>query len=154
MTLAFINSTNEIVLITNKSPTQLSNPENLRVLSFQEPEYDRELYACLPKVQDNVIAFDLVPRANFQEVIKKRKTDVIQKHLDSIANSKGYDSILSAVSYAIDPTGPFYQESLVFAKWRNDCWVTGFTILAGVEANNAPIPTEQELINLLPTITI
>ena len=52
-----------------------------------------------------------------------------RKTLNNAAIAKGYDSILSAVSYTAVP-GPYQQESINFARWQSDMWqyVFGLTL--------------------------
>ena len=45
----------------------------------------------------------------------------VQAHLDAVAKSKGYDSILSACTYA-GYANPFQEEGQAFTKWRGDVW--------------------------------
>ena len=45
----------------------------------------------------------------------------VQSHLDTTARQKGYDSILSACTYA-GYTNPYQEEGQAFTKWRGDVW--------------------------------
>lgn len=87
------------------------------------------------------------------EQIRKSLTDAVQSHMDAAAQAKGYDSIMSACSYAAFPNA-FQAEGQAFLVWRADCWVVGYGVLADVEAGNRPIPTEAELIAELPELVL
>ncbi len=96
------------------------------------------------------------PEFTAEELLAKTKqelTSAIQQHLDSTAQSKGYDNIISACSYA-SHVNQFQQEAIIFLQWRSDCWATAINILNGVQAGTREIPTVEELISLLPTPNI
>lgn len=82
---------------------------------------------------------------------KEEAERAIQTHLDMEAKNKGYDSILSACSYAGEPNR-FQAEGKAAIRWRADVWDTAYTILAEVEAGTRTQPTVEELISELPTI--
>lgn len=97
-----------------------------------------------------------IPEFTAEELLAKTKqelTSAIQQHLDSTAQSKGYDNIISACSYA-SHVNQFQQEAIIFLQWRSDCWATAINILNGVQAGTREIPTVEELISLLPTPNI
>lgn len=79
----------------------------------------------------------------------KRLTDAVQAHMESVARSKGYDNLLSACSYAA-VANAFQAESLKFVEWRSNCWITCHDVMADVEAGNIAVPTESELVAMLP----
>lgn len=88
------------------------------------------------------------------EQVKQEKIQVIQNHLDSAAKDYGYDDIKSAVTYADEPAVPVFQEQgKAFRAWRSLVWAKGYELLAAVDGG-APIPTDEELINALPTLDI
>lgn len=78
-------------------------------------------------------------------------TDAVQSHLNSIANSRGYDSIDSACSYAAAPN-PFQTESLLFVTWRGDVWAYCYNILGQVTRGEIVPPGIDNLIAELPTL--
>lgn len=154
MGYAFITEDNQIRLSMYKiSPFEVLLPGE-RIATYSIPEYDSELETVAPIVPvtgDNV-EFTISPLPNQADRIKRRKSKVIQDWLDSKAHERGYDSILSAVSYSTDSIGPFYAESLVYSRWRSDCWATGYQILADVENGLIPLPSDAELILMLPAL--
>jgi hypothetical protein len=81
---------------------------------------------------------------------KQELTDAIQLHLDTTAIAAGYDSILSACSYA-PVANSFQTEGIAFLNWRSNCWDVAIATLADVEANIIPAPTVSEMLALLPT---
>jgi len=83
------------------------------------------------------------------EAVKARLEAAVQNFLDFSAQMAGYDSILSAASYAATPN-QWQAEGAAFLKWRADVWTHCYTVLADVQAGRRAIPTEAELIAELP----
>ncbi len=79
----------------------------------------------------------------------KRYEQAVQAHLDQEAQINGYDNIMSACSYAAVPNA-FQAESQAFIEWRSNCWTTCHAVMADAEAGNIAVPTESELIAMLP----
>lgn len=75
---------------------------------------------------------------------------VVQNILDTKAQSKGYDDIVSACSYA-GYENEFRQEGEAFGIWRAKCWRWGYDLLAKYQ--NTPtkkIPSIEEIIKTMP----
>lgn len=88
------------------------------------------------------------------EQMKASIVTAVQAHLDSQAQSKGYDSILSATSYAGYPND-FQLEGIAFGTLRANVWKYCFTQLAEIESGERPIiPTVEEFIAELPLIGV
>ncbi len=83
----------------------------------------------------------------------KRLTDAVQTYMESVARNKGYDNLLSACSYAA-VANAFQAESLKFIEWRSECWTTCHQVMADAEAGNIAVPTEAELVAMLPVFEI
>jgi hypothetical protein len=79
----------------------------------------------------------------------------IQAELDRQALAKGYDSIISACSYAAQPEGaPFQSEGAAFLNWRSAVWSHAYSVLADVEAGNIPMPTPEEAVAQMPALVL
>ena len=76
-------------------------------------------------------------------------TVAVQDHLDEYAQSKGYDSILSACSYAVE-VNQFQAESKQFIIWRSAVWAYCYKVLQDVQNNIRPAPSIDELIAEVP----
>lgn len=76
----------------------------------------------------------------------------IQTMLDTAAQDMGYDSILSAVTYADNHVPKFASEGGRFKNWRSDVWAAAFSIQEKVVAGDMPPPTVAELLAMLPTL--
>lgn len=79
-------------------------------------------------------------------------TGVVQQHLDNTAKTRGYDSILSACTYAADVNTKFKAEGQACANWRGAVWSTCYAIAAEVQAGNRTAPTAASLITELPSM--
>lgn len=77
-------------------------------------------------------------------------TTAIQNHLDDYSSTKGYDGILSAVSYAGSTHPVFGPQGVAARDWRDACWTKGIDLLNQVEAGTLVCPSEDELIALMP----
>ena len=79
-----------------------------------------------------------------------RLQGVVQKRLDEWAGERGYESILSLCTYATSTVPRFQIEGQRGVEVRDTCWQFGYSLLAQVEAGQAPIPSEDELLQMLP----
>ena len=76
--------------------------------------------------------------------------NAIQVYLDEIARSWGYDSILSAATYASCSIIPrFKAEGTVLANFRDLVWDSGYQLLAAHAADAQP-PAIADIIAALP----
>lgn len=92
-------------------------------------------------------------QAKAAESLQMQMTACIQRHMDEHAKSHaGYDGILSLCTYATSLNQKFKAEGQAGVEWRDACWSFGYDLLAKVQAGEAPIPTEEELIGMLPVM--
>ena len=78
-----------------------------------------------------------------QEQIESLKNSILwhtQRRLDDFARTRGYDGILSAVSYANDSSPKFSSEGQYCVTARSETWAALYALLAEVEAGTAPMP--------------
>jgi len=93
---------------------------------------------------------DPIDAPTFDQLIAAN-TAAIQSALDAQAVAKGYDSIISACSYAAQASGePFQAEGAAFLTWRSDVWTQAYATLADVEAGTVPMPTPEEAVSQMP----
>lgn len=89
------------------------------------------------------------------EQAQKELTAAVQAHMDSIAKTKGYDNILSAVTYADESGVPTFQaEGIAFRAWRSAVWEYCYAQLAAVLKGEREAPTAAELITELPELVL
>lgn len=155
MAYAYVTKEGNIRMVVNKVSPFERLQEGERLVPYPIPEYDIEVYDIKPVTPclSDVIEFVVTIKPQALDVLKKRKAALVQKVLDSKAKENGYDSILSAVSYAALPQGPFYQESVKFLQWRDACWVTCFALLDSM-GKIEDIPSDEEFVALLPKIQL
>lgn len=77
-------------------------------------------------------------------------TNAVQMHLDAMARTKDYDSMLSCVSYAGSANATFAAEAKAALAWRDACWSYCYQQLAAVQAGTIAAPTPAQLVAALP----
>lgn len=112
--------------------------------------HGRDLHARALAGEYGAIAPYLAPVETLDQV-RARLQAAVQAHLDATARARGYDSILSACSYAAS-ANPYQAEGAAFLAWRGAVWQTCYQVLAEVESGTRPVPTEAELIAGLPAL--
>ena len=84
----------------------------------------------------------------------KRFADEAQARLDRWAQSRGYDGILSACTYATSQVPRFQAEGQRCVDLRDQTWARLYEILAEVEAGTRPVPMSlAEIEGDLPALT-
>lgn len=73
--------------------------------------------------------------------------------LDSWAREKHYDSILSLCTYATSNIPKFRAEGELGIAKRDECWATLYALLENIENETTPIPSNEELIAILPRLS-
>lgn len=107
------------------------------------------------RIQDDKLVYVGLSPEEQEAQLKARFTAVVQEHMDTQAKAKGYDNLLSAVSYADEPEEPKYQqEGLAFRKWRSQVWRACYAKEARVKEGLDPIPTDANLIAELPPLVL
>lgn len=120
-------------------------------------EEDQNLYATNEYIRDNVTGQPIKkpPYVPTLEEIQERLTAAIQEYMDNIARERGYDNLLSAVTYADEPIVPSFQvEGIAFRAWRSAVWDYCYTQLDAVLNGEREIPSVNELIAELPTLNL
>jgi hypothetical protein len=107
-------------------------------LHFIEPEFAHLLPSgCVP-ITDNEAA-SLVQQSTPEQITAAVQA-AVQAHLDALAVSWNYISILSAASYAASTVPQFQAEALALIAWRDAVWVDCYTKQAAIQAGTQPIP--------------
>ncbi|MGI9217127.1 MAG: hypothetical protein ACR2JA_09050 [Hydrogenophaga sp.] len=89
-------------------------------------------------------------RAEQQRQARAALEAAVQQHLDATAQARGYDSILSACTYAASTSARFRPEGAACIAWRDAVWLHCHAVLAAVMAGARPTPTAAELLAELP----
>jgi hypothetical protein len=98
---------------------------------------------------------------NISALIKSYE-DAIQRHIDEVAQARGYDNGYTCASYADDKNARFASDARIFKDWRSDIWVYVNNLLnqyaeaaaAAAESGIVPtdIPSIEDILNNLPAI--
>ena len=78
-------------------------------------------------------------------------TEAVQNLLDTTAQDKHYDNIISCCSYAGAPNA-FQAEGQAAIEWRGNVWATCYSVMAQVQSGTIPAPTIPELLAMLPVM--
>lgn len=74
-----------------------------------------------------------------------------QVQLDSVAQSWGYDSVVSAASYVGSSNPQYKADALALIAWRDTVWQATYAIEAAVTAGTQVMPsTHTAFVALLP----
>lgn len=109
------------------------------------------------RVEDGevVLAPESVRQALALAAATTAMTTAVQTHLDAQAQARGYDNLLSAISYADEPAVPRFQaDGQAFRAWRSLVWAQCHELLAQVQDGTLAVPTEAELLALLPQVQL
>lgn len=77
----------------------------------------------------------------------------VQGVLDSKAQERRYDNILSACSYGTSTVPTFAAEGQACVAWRDAVWAQCYSDLAKVQAGEMAQPTIEDFLASLPTLT-
>ena len=77
-------------------------------------------------------------------------TAAIQMHLDRFAQTRNYDGIMSAATYATSTIPKFRAEGQYAVEARDLTWAKGYEIMDAVMSGQRPMPTLEEVIAELP----
>lgn len=86
------------------------------------------------------------------EQLTKQFTQSVQKWMDSKAQERGYDNIISACTYADSTDAKFAAEGKAAKEWRDKVWRHCYDVVAQVVSGNRDIPTTSELLAELPKL--
>lgn len=87
-----------------------------------------------------------------QAEVLAQYTSTIQKRLDDFAQTRNYDSILSACTYATSTVPKFAAEGQYCVDARDATWMAAHTLLAEVKSGLRPMPTLIEVIASMPDL--
>ena len=79
-------------------------------------------------------------------------TAAIQGHLDRFAQTRNYDGIMSAATYATSTVPKFRTEGQYAVEARDLTWARGYEIMGAVMSGARPMPSLEEVISELPEL--
>lgn len=108
---------------------------------------------CTPEEIAEIDARKAAAAASAAAETEARYSAAVQDRLDAFARARGYDSILSACTYATSTVPRFAADAARAVSLRDETWDSCYSILADVEAGQRAVPTLDELIAELPELT-
>ena len=87
-----------------------------------------------------------------QELVIKEYEAAIDNLLLTTANSRGYDSAYTCLSYLQSSNAIWKTEAEAFNTWRDACWVKAHEILNQWQAGEIEQPTVEEVLAQMPAI--
>lgn len=79
-------------------------------------------------------------------------TAMVQARLDAFAQTRGYDGILSACSYASSGVPRFQGDAEYCVSARDATWAALYALHEQVVAGSRPQPTMEEVLTMLPEL--
>ena len=101
---------------------------------------------------EEIVGFAYIEAPLTEEQIQAHLTQVVQNYMDKTVQTRGYDNIRTACTYANSTDETFNAEGTACVVWRDAVWRKCYDILAEVKAGTREIPTEEELISELPKL--
>lgn len=80
-------------------------------------------------------------------------TAAIQSMLDTKAQERHYDNILSACTYVASSNATFHAEGQACVQWRDAVWAQSYDLMAQVQGGTLAQPTIAVLLAMLPAMT-
>lgn len=116
-----------------------------------------ELHAIKPKGYFTLTEWvNRYPPTTVELTIEEQQaafTSAIQLHLDAFAQSRGYDNIFTATTYATSKDPQFASEGQYAVEARDITWRKAYDILGAVLSGQRPMPTLDEVMAELPVLS-
>jgi hypothetical protein len=114
--------------------------------------------------QDHLITPDMIPLTDDEmeslmnppkslAQIKAEITGAIQNRLDLFARERGYDSILSACTYATSTIPVFASEGQYCVDARDNTWSAAYVILTDCLTGKRTLPSVEDVLLELPQLS-
>lgn len=78
--------------------------------------------------------------------------DVVQQRLDAFAQTRNYDGILSACTYASSTVPKFAAEGQYAVNARDATWAACYQIMTAVQNGTRPLPGVSDVLAELPAL--
>lgn len=151
----------EISFPRNPKPEDL--PQGVVIVATPNPNIVAQTFEVVetlpqPQLQEGVwtLAFQarLMTEAERVAKVEQIKQQIVyetQQRLDQFAQTRNYDGILSACTYATSAIAKFQQEGQYCVNLRDQTWAALYELLAEVEQGTKPMPESfQDVEPLLP----
>jgi hypothetical protein len=87
-----------------------------------------------------------------QTAMQQAFTGAIQQRLDSFAQTRGYDNIFTATTYAASTSPRFGPQGRYAVEARDATWKAAYELLEEVLTGKRPMPTLEEVFAELPEL--
>ena len=146
----YINTKNQIFGLDDSQSTLVTS-DMVRI----PLKYTPDMFAYLA-LENSVITFNQAAySAALQATAISQYKVAAQTQLDSVAQAWGYDSLVSAASYASSSNTKFKAEGIALINWRDSYWSQAYVIEAAiVEGRQAMPATAIAFASLLPAAPI
>lgn len=126
-------------------------PEGLATLAISDAQWQAAIAqpAC---VQGGALVAR-PPAAPTPAQVEAQVVAAVQDRLDAFARTRGYDSILSACTYATSTQARFQAEGAYCVQARDAHWAACYAVLAEVQAGTRAMPTVAEVLAAMPALT-
>jgi hypothetical protein len=98
------------------------------------------------------IGTQILPYVQTPEQIKMEIVNAVQNRLDTFAQTRNYDGILSACTYATSTVPKFAADGQYAVNARDAAWATCYQIMTDVQAGTRPLPTVEQVLSELPAL--
>ena len=95
---------------------------------------------------------NLTPADFGVEDLQQKYTKLVQNYMDKTVQVKGYDDVFTCISYVDSTDEIFRREALAVLAWRDKVWRMCYEVLAEVNAGKRAVPSESELLAMLPNL--
>lgn len=80
-------------------------------------------------------------------------SSIVQQYLDDFAKLRGYDNIISAISYSTSTVPKFATEGVYAINARDSVWAAAFSYMNEIETNIRQLPVNlSDILTVLPTL--
>lgn len=139
-------------ILLNLSLTGVSGDVVSYIKSKAPISYWDNLSKAPPLVDQNIKTGTL--EYSKEELLVSKIKHQVQSRLDSFAQTKGYDSMLSACSYLNSPTQKFHEEAARCIHLRDTTWAATYKVLQDIQDELTPVPSSiSDIEHLLPQLT-
>lgn len=99
-----------------------------------------------------VAATGLTSSISDSAVTTAKIADAIESHMETVAQSRGYQDADRLASYTTSGNATWSAEAVTFSAWRDAVWAYSFEQMAAVQSGVRQAPTVDGLIAELPAI--
>lgn len=135
-----LSHSNNYPMVTKYDDSHIAVPFGIVAVETGEPPQPGYEYDML-----------IVPTSNMTS--QAAYINSVQAMLDVAAQTRGYDGILSACTYATSNNVTFAAEGQACVAWRDAVWSKCYEILAEIQSGARQPPSITELLTEMPIMT-